>query len=149
MFCPQGHLFHLVTFEEMISNVHYSHSPYRYGTRCDICSARILNDEIFYLRRRRNGSISGGVYHCDLCKFDLCSNCFDLVASFCQSCRSCGKNDSIVMITCGDIKSSSYTCNKCKKTFRTGFGLRCEECGTIICSECYRATAVCFVSHMY
>ena len=91
----------------------------------------------------RDTNVSGGVHHCDLCKFDLCSDCFDLIASFCKDCKSCGKKDSIIMLTSDDLKSSSFTCNKCKKAIKTEFGLRCEECATVMCSECYRANAVC------
>ena len=143
-YCPQGHLFLFVSYKKLCSAA--LHSPYRYGTRCDICSVPLLTEGIFGAVYGDEEEVSGGIYHCDICKFDLCSNCLNLIASFCQECRSCGKKNSIVRITCDDIEIGSFTCNKCKKAIKTGFGLRCEECGTVMCSECFRATAVCSVS---
>ena len=143
-------MFHFVSYDMLCSG---RHSPYRFGTRCDICSVQLLTDDIYIATTyvpAMDGDEKGsdGIYHCDICKFDLCSDCFDLVAIFCM-CKSCGKKDSIVMMTSDELKSSSFTCNKCKKAIKTGFGLRCKECGTMMCSECFRATAVCFCFQTY
>ena len=129
-----------ISFKDVDSN---RRSPFRFGIRCDICSVRLMSKKQFEGLRIRNVDVSDGFYHCDSCKFDLCSNCFALIKSFCQSCKFCEEENSIVLMRYDDSDSSSCSCDRCKKTERTQFELRCQKCGRVMCSNCFRNTAVC------
>ena len=146
VYCPEGHLFRHDSFKDIASN---PHSPYRFGTRCDICSIRLMSKELFEGEGIYHAEISDGIYHCDLCRFELCSQCFGGIRNFCQKCHFCGKNESIVLIRSGDPYSRSWTCDMCKRTDRTRFELRCQECGRVMCSKCFKTTAVCCCCFIY
>jgi len=87
---------------------------------------------------------SNNVYHCGLCKFDLCSNCYKEAQNIKFDCPIGHKLYIVTSLqgfneSSGTYGSNTYTCESCSRCFdaRNNSSCHCRECQYDLCSGCF------------
>ena len=126
-YCPLFHQLHRMTMMDLMGR---PYSPYAAGAQCDNCSVSL--------------SAAETVYHCDICKYDLCQKCFASITT-CSDCQGTLIRRTVADLASFDSTISGLKCFKCDTFLNQQssapalqFVLVCCNCGRKECSECYK-----------